>query len=316
MRALVLLGIAAGIIFGFATLTTPADASGVTAFLLRSGTGTACSFAAPCSSMSSAITAAGPAGEVICLDKGMYTPGTTLNITSSVTISCGDGLWEAPQAIIIINTPAGADVVIEGLVSDTEGLPASIVSVTGQGAVHLHRVRLGNNNSAGNSFAIDFKPSGPAKLFVIDSFIYNIGGAGITGAINVRPASGVTANVMIERTRIENNRFGIVADGNSGGIIRGVVRDSTIAGNVNNGITVSTTSSNVVLSVDNCTISGNNFGLVATGANAGMLVGRSVISANNTGLSTSSSGVLLSYRDNRLNANTSDGAFAGSIGLQ
>jgi hypothetical protein len=77
------------------------------------------------------------------------------------------------------------------------------------------------------------------------------------------------------------------------------VRDSVIAGNANNGIAVSTTASNVVLSVDGSTISGNNFGLVATGSTAGMLVGRSMIANNNTGLSTGSGGVLLSYRDNR-----------------
>ncbi len=151
--------------------------------------------------------------------------------------------------------------------------------------MHLRRVRVGNNTGGNTVFAINFQPSGPAKLFVTDSFIYNTGASGISGAILLKPASGVTANVTIERTSIENNRFGIVADGNSGGIIRGVVRDSTIAGNVNNGITVSTTSSSVVLSIDGCTISGNNFGLVAAGSNAGMLVGRSVISANNTGSS-------------------------------
>ncbi len=174
-------------------------------------------------------------------------------------------------------------------------------------------MRIGNNSTAGSGFAIDFKPNGPAKLFVTDSDFYNMGAGGITGAINVKPASGVTANVTIERSRFENNRFGIVADGNGGGIIRGVVRDSVIAGNVNNGITVSTTSANVVLSVDGCTISGNNFGLVATGSNAGMLVGRSVITTNTTGLFTGSGGVLLSYGNNSVNANNAGEAFTGSV---
>ena len=40
------------------------------------------------------------------------------------------------------------------------------------------------------------------------------------------------------------------------------------------------------------------------------------ITANNTGLLTGSGGVLLSYRDNRLNANTTDGVFTGPVGLQ
>ncbi len=314
MRALVLVGIAAGIVCGAGTLTMPASAEGLSAYLSRTGSGSACTLTSPCSSMISAVSAAGAGGQVICLDKGDYNLGGTVNITFAITISCGDGLWEAPHGLVTITPPAGADVVIEGLTSDSRGGVGNVVQIFGQGSVHLRRVRIGNSLSG--FFAIDVQPSGPAKLFVTDSFIYNTGAAGISGGIVVTPASGVTANVTIEQTRFENNRFAIVANGNSGGIIRGVVRDSTIAGTVNNGITVSTAASSVVLSVDGCTISGNNFGLVATGANAGMLVGRSVISANNTGLSTSSGGVLLSYRDNRLNANTSDGAFSGAVGLQ
>jgi hypothetical protein len=91
----------------------------------------------------------------------------------------------------------------------------------------------------------------------------------------------------------------------------------SVAGSVvNRGITVNTTSSSVVFSVDGCTISGNNFGLMATGSNAGMLVRHSFITANGTGLSIASSGVILSYRDNSLNNNTTDGAFTGAVALQ
>ncbi len=312
MRSLVLLGIAAGIVCGAGTLTTPANA-GTTAYVSRTGSGGTCTQAAPCNSMVTAVAVASSGGEVICLDKGNYGPA---NFISTITISCGDGLWESPFSTIIITPPAGAAVVIEGLVIDFLANPGANIFFDGQGALHLRRVRLGNNTASNGFFAIMFQPSGPAKLFVTDSFIYNVGASGISGGIVVTPASGVTANVTIERTRFENNRFAIVANGNSGGIIRGVVRDSTIAGSASNGITVSSGGSSVVLNIDGCTISGNGFGLVASGSNTGMLVGRSVISANNTGLSTSSGGVLLSYRDNRLNANTSDGAFTGSVGLQ
>jgi hypothetical protein len=312
MRTLALLGIAAGLLCGAGTLTTPANA-GTFAFLSRTGSGTACTLAVPCNSMGTAAGVAGAGGEVICLDKGHY---GSVSITSTITISCGDGLWEAPGTVTFITLPAGADVVIEGLVADSLALAGTAVDIGGQGTVHLRRVRLGNNTATTNQFAVVFQPTGPAKLFVTDSFIHNFGASGISGAILLKPASGVTANVTIDRTRIENNRFGIIADGTGGGIVRGVVRDSVIAGSVSNGITVSTTSSSVVLSIDGCTISGNSFGLAAAGANAGMLIGRSVITANNTGLFISSAAALLSYGDNRVNANTSDGAFTGAVGLK
>ncbi len=182
--------------------------------------------------------------------------------------------------------------------------------------MRLIRSRIGNI-AGPSSYAINFSPSGAAKLFVSDSYLYGVGSTEISGAILLRPASGVTANVTIERTRIENNRFGIIADGNPGGIIRGGVIDSIVSGNTNNGITVSTSSSNVVLTIDNTKVMHNNFGLVATGSNAGMLVRRSVINTNNgTGLFTSGGGVLLSYQDNSVNVYTSDGAFTGSVGLK
>jgi hypothetical protein len=167
-------------------------------------------------------------------------------------------------------------------------------------------------------FGIQFIPNGAAKLFVSDSHITENGSSGINAGILIQPTSGVTANVTIERTRIENNFFGIIADGTGGGIIRGVVRDSVISGNVNNGITAATSGAGAaVLSVQNTNVSGNNFGLAASGANAGMLVTQSNIVLNNTGLFTSAGGVLLSYKDNKVNGNTTtDGTFTGPVGQQ
>src|SRR5437868_4382694 len=92
--------LAAGLVL-VAFHATPAGAFGLQAYLSRTGSGTACTLASPCASMSSAITAAGAGGgEVICLDKSNYGSGVT--ITFSITISCGDGLWEAPGTGVVI----------------------------------------------------------------------------------------------------------------------------------------------------------------------------------------------------------------------
>ena len=161
-----------------------------------------------------------------------------------------------------------------------------------------------------------FLPTGTARLHIVDSYIAHNNRTSVGGGINIRPASGVTATVTIERSVIENNRFGIIADGTSGGIIRGLVSDSSVSGSANNGITVSSSGASVVLGLHNVKVAGNNFGLVATGTNAGMLVRHSFITGNGTGLVTASSGVILSYRDNSLNANTVDGTFTGPVALQ
>src|SRR5215469_7108346 len=83
-----------------AAAATPASAAVV--FLAHDGSGSACTLAAPCGLMGIAVIVAGANGEIICLDKGPY---NAANISQSVTISCGDGLWEAPNVLIFINTP-------------------------------------------------------------------------------------------------------------------------------------------------------------------------------------------------------------------
>ena len=168
----------------------------------------------------------------------------------------------------------------------------------------------------GSASGLVFNPTGPAKLFVSDSTISGNGTGGYNGGITIKPASGIHADVSIVRTQIDNNYYGIFADGTGGGIIHGVVRDSTVSGNANNGITVTTTTASVILLIDNTTVAGNNYGLVAGGPNAGFSVGRSSIVFNNTGLFSGSGGVLGSYKNNNLGGNGTDGAFTVSGGLQ
>jgi hypothetical protein len=172
------------------------------------------------------------------------------------------------------------------------------------------------NNLRDIGIGIRFLPTGPAKLIVTDSHITNNGGSDTGGGLHIRPASGVSANVTIERSRINNNFFGIFADGSAGGTIRGVVQDSVVSGNINNGITANSSGTIVNLAVDNTTVANNNVGLVVSGTNATMLVSRSFITDNATGLSAFGASALYSYGDNRLNGNTfTDGAFTVVIGL-
>jgi hypothetical protein len=106
-----------------ACIAMPASA-GTAAYVARAGSGTTCTLAAPCSSMTAAIPVAGLAGEVICLDKGSYSGAT---FTQTITISCGDDFWEAPGGQIVISTPAGSSVTIEGLVIDAIGSTGTAV---------------------------------------------------------------------------------------------------------------------------------------------------------------------------------------------
>jgi hypothetical protein len=299
--------------------SSAAQAQNNQTFVSSAGVGNTCTRSAPCGLFSQAYAVTNPGGEIFCVDSGSF---GSLNILQSLTVNCTGTKETINGSIITITTAATDVVVLKGLVVDlngatSTGIPSGIISFSGSGVLHVEQVSL--NNSKGDRLnGIYFAPNGPSKLIVADSSITNIGTAGTTAGIYIKPVSNSTANVSIERSRIENNFFGIVADGTGNGRIRGLVSDSFITNNVNNGITVATASGlNVVLTVDNTKVSGNNFGLVANGSNSGMLVRRSILNNNGTGLFSSNGGVLISYKDNSLNGNfTADGAFTASINTQ
>ena len=183
-------------------------AEAATAFLARSGAGSACSLASPCASMSSALAAAGANGEVICLDRGVY--GGAL-ILQSVTISCGDGFWETGGAFVTITLQtAAAAATIEGLVNDRQRAgPGNALSFNGQGALTLRRARLGNTGGNGSSGLL-FAPTGPAALNVSDTVFYNeTSGHGLL----IQPTGAGSARAQIRTSRFERNFHGLFVNG-------------------------------------------------------------------------------------------------------
>ena len=289
----------------------PASAAFI-AYLSRAGAGNACTLASPCVSMITALANAGDGGEVICLDKGAYSPGF-IAITRSVTISCGDGLWEATGRQLDITTPAGADVLIEGLVIDGGATGCCSLSFLGQGSLRLRRVRSGNIVGA-NSHGLAFTPNGPATLHVSESVFYNNGGSGIF----VQPQPGGYANVHVRDTRFERNAHGLLADGRFSVIGVNVnISDSIAAENSGNGFGALTIAGKapVTISITNSHVSGNlGDGLAALGAT--IAVGGSMITANATGVAAVFGGQILSWGDNQLRFNGTNGAFTDAAALQ
>jgi hypothetical protein len=267
-----------------------------------------CTITAPCLTMTRALsqtTSTGIFGGVIhCLDSGDYA-GATINQT--VTIDCA-------------NTTAG-----------TSGF------IINQGVVHLIGLQIWNGGNAldvmnggilfvekckvfSNGNGIMFEPTASSTLVVSDSYFAQNDNGSVSGGIYIKPGLGATAEVAISNSRVEYNRFGIIADGNAGGIINGTVSNSVIAGNTGHGITASTATSggaNVSLLIDQSQVVGNvNGGLVAGGSNGGMMVRNTSVTGNGVGLQSNRGGGLFSYLNNSVNGNATDGAFTGTLGLK
>jgi hypothetical protein len=282
--------------------------------------GNNCDRSAPCLSFGGAYNNTDVGGEITCVDSGSFA-GQSFTIAHALTINCENVLSSnlATNGVsqIFIQTSTTDVVVLRGLDMDGENGGCGEIVFTGAGTLHLQKMKMNAGTFNGCS-SIKFIPNGPAKLFVSDSDITNNGGSIASGGVYVWPQSGVEADFVIDRTHIEGNYFGIIADGTQGGIIHGVIRDSVVSGNTENGITASTTSSDVILFVDNTAVSENFHGLVAGGSAAAIMVSNTGVSGNTAaGLFTVNGGQLFSYGNNRVDGNNrNNGAFTGMATLK
>jgi hypothetical protein len=121
-------------------------------------------------------------------------------------------------------------------------------------------------------------------------------------------ASGTaTARVSLSNVKLDNNFNGlwVRSNFNSTGQISLSMRDSTAAGNSQNGIHVLAEGAPVVVTLDNVTATTNSTGLLVDGAATRVLITRLTATSNFVGMSTVNSGVIVSYGDNHINNNIS-----------
>jgi hypothetical protein len=276
-----------------------------------------CSRTAPCKTFAGAISKTAAGGEINCIDPGGF---GAVTIGKSLTILCDNteaGVLVSGTNAIIVNLPLATDTVtLKGL--DIEGLGTGINGITfiQQGTLHVQNVRIHGFRNGGNG--INFAPStagATSELFVQDTTVSDSGNSGTTAGIAIRPTSSANAKVTLNRVQVVNNSSGIIASAGGTGTVLGIVRDSNVSGNANNGITSSSTGANINLMIDNVAVVGNGIALASSGTGAGMLVGRSSITANTTAVSAAAPSAIISYGDNLVNGNTNGESFSAGTPL-
>jgi hypothetical protein len=276
-----------------------------------------------CRSFAYALSQTTVNGQIDCVNTGFYDSNFT--ITQSVTIDCAGGIGST-FGLITING-GGIIVRLRNLSLNGQGSGNWGIDGKNMAALYIENCVITNYTpgSGNNSpfIGIKFEPSmGSSQLFVSNTTIGNNGSMTLSNTggsgIDIVPAAGAQANVSISLSQIEGNVFGIIADGLAGGTIRGLVKDSVVSGNSQNGITVSSNGANDVVMVDGTAVSENgNNGLVAGGSGAGMLVSNTDVFSNGGGLYTTGGGTLFSYGNNSVNGNNgNDGSFTGSVSLR
>ena len=153
-----------------------------------------CSRTAPCKTFAGAISKTATGGEINVLDPGGF-GGVTITKAISIISLFEAGVLVSGTNAIIINTPAAAKVLLEGL--DIEGLGTGLqaVHIISQSKVTIQRCSIRNFTLNGVNIA------GPAgtRVLVVGCFIYNN-----TGGVSVGTA-GVANVALVMGTVFDNN---------------------------------------------------------------------------------------------------------------
>ena len=300
-------------------------------FVSSSGSdGNPCSLALPCRAFTAAIAQTLTDGEVIVLDSAGYGPAT---ISQPVSIIAPSGIYAGISVTLggvgLTVSPGSGKVTLRGLSINNISGGTSGISYTSGTALYVDNVIVTNFPTAGLAANV----SSSSSVHVTNSFFRDNGTGGVFSA------SSGTLTVSIENTLFGRNITGLVfLDGAAGtvhfstmsGGTNGLVvapptagkvsnievRDSTISDNSGVGVSATQTGAGspvTLVSVVTSQISGNLAGIQVTGTNSSAYVSDSTIVRNATGVSTVSSGTVVSGGDNRLVANTVNGAFSSTV---
>jgi Right handed beta helix region len=131
--------------------------------------------------------------------------------------------------------------------------------------------------------------------------------------IYVSPQNGQIASVTLNRVELmANSNYGLYLGGN--GIVAGTMRDSVAGENGNSGVV--TQASQVFFTIEESSVVDNLVnGIQTNSASSSIKVGASTIGGNGTGV-LASSGSIVSFGNNQISDNGSDGTFTSTKALK
>jgi hypothetical protein len=299
-------------------LVIPSSAFGQATRTWVSGVGddaNPCSRTAPCKTFAGAISKTAEGGIINALDDGGF---GTLTITKSITVDGGHhtaGILSSGGINgININdalNPHGAGsikVVLRNL--DFEGntsIPSSGgftpglngINITSARKVKIFDSQIHDYSRSGVLVAPSAAASTDMRVLVSRTDIHSNGGNAITAA----PASGVLAKVTAHNNDINDNTCGLVAARFGMSNIFGT-ECGTTAANANTGAAV-------INAFGNSIAENTGAGVMARGSSAFVRIGGNEITGNVFGLRPIDSGGILSFGDNYLFGNNTDGTPTG-----
>jgi hypothetical protein len=273
--------------------------------------GNDCTLTAPCLTFAGAISKTAAGGEIDCLDPGGF---GVVTITKAITFDCGGGEGGQVGSILVAGTPgitinaATTDHVIlrnldiNGIVQS--GSPGTHgINVLQAASVTLENVDIMSFNNA----CINLQPtSSHTNLFVFKSVLQNCAGGGV-----VSVGVGGINRVNVSDSQIKISGVGVTAGANT----QAVIYHSTVSNNAGGGVLANDPAAEV--SIDLSTVSSNQvFGVHSTNSAIVRMSNSSVAFNNGTGLLADASGQILTWQNNWVAGNTTDGGRTGTIAPQ
>ncbi len=258
-----------------------------------------CSRTAPCKTFAGAISKTAAHGEINALDPGGF---GAVTITKSITIDGGTGntagVLVSGTNGIVVSAGASDVVVLRNL--DINGLLTGIdgIRFNSGGALYVENSVIYGFSQHG----INFAPTGVSTLSVDKTVVRTS-----RLPLFVQPVSpSGAASVRIAGSRFEGGTgAGVRVEDNS----EVTISNSTSSGNTGNGFIAASTTNPVEMNLENCVSADNaQSGVVAQGAAAVVNMSNTLVTHNSMGVNAGSGGSVVSFVNNRIVGNTTDGA--------
>jgi hypothetical protein len=280
------------------------SAGQVVAFVSATGSGTACTQAAPCTTIEAAagtVIAAG--GRILC--------ATPVEEIDPFNFLFGSFVFDCPSASWLGGFNAtGSDVTLKFQHIGFSGLGnSSVIQFTGSGTLIFDDCVFEDFTGT----AIEIEPTGPLNLVITNSRISN-NAAGVV----IKPAAGGSVTATLNGVTIADNTGGGMKTDTTNGPVRVDISNSTISNNSGNGLNaVSGAGGPNMLNLSHDVIASNgSAGVQANGASSAALIDTTLLDSNTAGaISAIGGGRVLTYDNNRIVGSSGSG-FTGPAALQ
>jgi hypothetical protein len=295
------LGLATSLITIIPILPAAAQLGDYRSYVSASGSGTACTFSAPCSNIQNAVNVTNTGGIVSCLDENDYTSAVT--ISTSLTIDCGG--WASTAGPFTVNG-SGIKVTIRNLTIFDQG---TAIGLTQGAALTLDNVHIVGNFTD----AISVTTNTPSTSLVVKNSLFEYNAFGIL----INPSSGGSVNATLDHVTITNNSGGGIKTNSADGIVNLDITESEIS--YNGGVGVNGRSGGFLnmVNIKNSVINENGAqGVQANGANVGITVQATLLDQNTGGATSIEAGGHISTYGNNSIIGSSGSGFTGTASLQ